>query len=164
MHRQATAPPAPHPSSDPLTGDDPSHELHHTCQQRLLGLQAVNQQPSATKTAVSRPKVAELRTALLAAGLPTDGLKPQLIERLLSFRRQPEHDKGDAAQPSPGSGDRLVILHDDVDAQAAHVHPGTAVAGASSASSTTLPELQDVQSSPDGPLDGTASARAAGEC
>jgi len=66
-------------------------------------LQAAAEQQGPSKTAISRLKVAQLRSQLLAVGLPTDGLKPQLVERLLSFQRHQVRDDDDKAQLSSTS-------------------------------------------------------------
>jgi len=66
--------------------------------------QAAAEQQGPSKTAISRLKVAQLRSQLLAVGLPADGLKPQLVERLLSFQRhQASDDDDETAQPISSS-------------------------------------------------------------
>ena len=79
-------------------------------------------------------------------GLPADGLKPQLVERLLSFQRHQESDKDHTAQRGNSSGPAENQLDSDWGGQAAGGQFTTAGTPSSGPAAALEPEHRDVAS------------------
>lgn len=63
-------------------------------------MQEPDSAPAQRKTALGKLKVGQLRSELAAAGLPQDGLKVALVERLLAYQQHQQPDSTAAEHPA----------------------------------------------------------------